>query len=225
MFCSNCGNSLTDGEAFCTSCGKNTSTTHSISMSNNTGHREVFQNTYLKNTTQLKYIIMGACCVIILTFFLSWISIPTITGLTGLNSSANLLNISNVLNEFFGRNSKSSSLVEFIKFFIYICYIIPIICGWFLYKLYSDYEESTNTGKTAMNISAFLAAAFIVIAFFTNSELSNESKGLFNNALKVEIAPYAILAIALFTRLFLISKLENAIWYAKREEKNSSEKI
>jgi|GEM_PF-3745931 len=150
------------------------------------------------------WVSLGSSVLLFLMLFSRWIALDLpFVGKQGI-SLLGLFDTVQSLGRYLG---DGSFFLYFIStLFAVLCLASAALLVYYIYLLFSKFDQSAKIGKWAFILCNSLSVAVIVAVLFLNIAVSAETDGYVDGLFKITAAPCFVLIISILARLMLIDK-------------------
>lgn len=222
MFCRNCGKEIKSSDKFCFGCGSGTADEikqphsqyqHETNDEILAQKQDIIEEKPVYKRDNYFYGTVITSAVLIVLLLLRWIRIPllNVLSLRGMKSEYSLFEwVSGIsrLSDTYGGMSGALGLCGIIAA---VCGICIVLLTFFIWKLFNDIDGNgtVGIGSLAFILSAVLAVAVILVTSAINSEIYNQTYGMFDKLFELTLFPYVVIVGALTAKFMFLRKVED----------------
>jgi len=201
---------MDDSDLFCRRCGANVQAPVSgnggqASQPNVSPAADNVKNYFISQKQNVPlWVSLGSAVLLFLMLFSRWISIDLPFAGKQSISLLGLFDAVQSLGRYIGDGSFFLYLIS--TLFAVLCLASAALLVYYIYLLFSKFDQSAKIGKWAFILCTSLSVAVTVSVLFLNIAVSAETDGYVDGLFKITAAPFFVLMISILSRLMLIDK-------------------
>lgn len=223
MYCKNCGKQLADTDAFCNSCGQSTKDQAPSASAAFDKATVIVKSTSKAISSKGVYTVSSitSSILFIIFLFMKWLEIPLLAGLasifggsseTGSFSILNLLSsLSGIAKNTYLQFSYRALMVMLVLVLTFLFLMSIYFLGKYIYKFFSKKVIDAKLFRLGLLFIILLFAVCFIGMLTINSSVSDNTYGLYNDALSLTGIAYFTGIAAIVARILLVKKLEQEI--------------